>query len=262
MIVSTILLVPACFQVRYDPDTGVCEEDLSYMENDNGDDAFLKFWIFYGYVWFFTMYIIPIGCLVVMYAEVVLELKRTQRTLGEILDKRSSHVLDTADRQVTQMAITIGIVFIISLSWDAFYCLLGFTGVTYYEFNSLLQTTGVFLATVDSCATPFIYVFTMSKFRDGVKETFFGNFMRCREISCWLRCDNTNENNERTDIPISLNHLGQCNAPVPEAKTELQRILEYQEIFNSTSSNSPSSRYATAKANNSGVENKSFDINC
>ena len=246
-IVSTILLVPCCFTVRYDPDTGVCKEDSSYIDNDNGDDGFLKFLIFYGYVWFFTMYIIPIGCLAVMYAEVVLKLKRTQRTLGEILDKRSSLVLDTADRQLTQMAITIGIVFIISLSWDAFYCLLGFTGVTSYEFNSLLQITGVFLATVDSCATPFIYVFTMSKFRAGVKETFFGDFMRCREISCCLRCDNTNENNERIDTPISPNQFGACQMPVPEAQTELQRILEYQETF---------------KANNSGIENKSFDSNC
>ena len=254
-IVSAILLVPACFQVRYDPVTGVCEEDLSFMENDNGDNGLLKFWIFYGYVWFFTMYIIPIGCLVAMYAEVVLELKRTQRTLGEILDKRSSHVLDTADRQVTQMAITIGIIFIISLSWDAFYCLLGFTGVTSYEFNSLLQTTGVFLATMDSCATPFIYLFTMSEFRAGVKETFFGNFMRCREIPCCFRYNSPNENNDRTDTPIPL-------IPIEPMDDPGIFLAINNPIFNSTSSNDTSSKYTTAKENNSGIENKSFDSNC
>ena len=153
------------------------------------------------------------------------------------------------------MAITIGVVFIISLSWDAFYCLLGFTGVTSYEFNSLFQTTGVFLATVHSCATPFIYVFTMSEFRAGVKETFFGNFMRCREIPCCFRYNSPNENTDRTDTPIPLNPIEPMDDPGIF-------LAINNPIFNLTSSNNTSSTYTTAKANNSGIENKSFDSNC
>ena len=119
-----------------------------------------------------------------MYGEIILYLRRNKQTLRELLDKRSSITLDTTDRQVTQMAITIAIVFILSLSWDAFYCLFGFTGLTPYEFNSTLQTTGVFLATIDSCATPFIYAFTMSKFRADLKATFFGDFTWCPNVLC------------------------------------------------------------------------------
>ena len=277
-VASVFFQIPAYLQVQYDQNTGKCEDWMTISTND---DLFVKFMIFYGYGWFFTMYIVPIGCLIGMYGEIILYLRRNKQTLRELLDKRSSITLDTTDRQVTQMAITIAIVFILSLSWDAFYCLFGFTGLTPYEFNSTLQTTGVFLATIDSCATPFIYAFTMSKFRADLKATFFGDFTWCPNVLC---CFGNCKGPEIT--PPDFLPRDSRNIPSME---ELDRIKEFfnpnNPDFSTESSRRATVRFQTntkmvqymnklkhknnsdesssqTKSNNSGVENRSFDSNC
>ena len=279
-VASVFFQIPAYLQVQYDQNTGKCEDWMTISTND---DTFVKFMILYGYGWFFFMYIIPIGCLIGMYAEIILYLRRNKQTLRQLLDKRSSITLDTTDRQITQMAITIAIVFILSLTWDAFYCLFGFTGVTPYEFNSTLQTTGVFLATIDSCATPFIYSYTMSTFRVDLKATFFGDFTWCPNFLCCFRSSKGPETTQpaltpsdssepRSTTPDWINNPGiflNPNHPdfstesskraAVKFKTNIQLVRKVNKLKHKTDSDVLNSK---TKSNNSGVENRSFDSNC
>ena len=79
--------------------------------------------------------------------------------------------IQNAEEQITKTAVAVSVVFILSLGWDAFYCLLGFTGAIEYQFNKPLQVTGVFLTALASCTTPFIYAYTMPIFRQSLKRT-------------------------------------------------------------------------------------------
>ena len=169
---SFVFLLPACFWVKYEYDekTPKCTTEEHYIDGV-GFENFLKF---YGVLWFLIVYAIPCGCLILLYRQMRLTLHHQHQTFRELIGNSNSMTikLDNANRQITKTAIAQSIAFIIALSWDAFYCLFGFTGVITYEFNKPLQVTGVFLATLHSCATPFIYATTMPIFRKAFKEMF------------------------------------------------------------------------------------------
>ena len=159
-ILSILFMIPSYLQVKYDFNTGGCL-DQYYIDGD----GFKKFMRFYGLGWHLILYAIPIGILITLHTFMKKRLRERQKI-------HRSLVLDSADRQITKTAIAISVVFICSLGWDAFYCSLGFAGLIEYEFNKPLQIIGVFLATFDSCSTPFIYAVSMPLFRSAVKKTF------------------------------------------------------------------------------------------
>ena len=163
---SIIFLIPAYLFVKYDFQTGGCLDQ--YFIDGNG---FRKFMSFYGIFWVLIVYAIPIVTLITLHTIMKLKLRERQKQIIENR-RRQSVVLDIADRQITKTAIIIAIVFICSLGWDAIYCLFGFTGFIQYEFNTPLQITGVFLATFNSCTTPFIFAAAMPLFRSAAKKTF------------------------------------------------------------------------------------------
>ena len=171
-MMSFVFLLPAYFWLKYEHDekTPKCSTEEPYFEGV----AFEKFLQFYGVLWFLIVYAIPVGCLILLYTKMRLTLHQQHQTFRELIGNSNSMTikLDNANRQITKTAIAQSIAFFISLSWDAFYCLLGFTGAIPYEFNKPLQVTGVFLATLNSCATPFIYTTTMPIFRKAFKEMF------------------------------------------------------------------------------------------
>ena len=171
-VMSFVFLLPAYFWVKYEYDekTPKCRCDQRYVEGIEFEN-FLKF---YGVLWFLIVYAVPIGCLILLYGKMRLTLHQQHQTFRELLGNSNSMAikLDNANRQITKTAVAQSIAFIISIGWDAFYCLLGFTGAIPYEFNKPLQVTGVFLATLHSCATPFIYATTMPIFRKAFKEMF------------------------------------------------------------------------------------------
>ena len=84
--------------------------------------------------------------------------------------------MQNAEEQITKTAVAVSIVFVISLGWDAFYCLLGFSGAIVYEFNKPLQVTGVFLTALASCTTPFIYAYSIPASKKIAKQHFKRKF--------------------------------------------------------------------------------------
>jgi len=209
--IAVIFLLPAYFQVKYDHCCGKCLNEY-YFDTDE----FAQFFSFYGIFWFITVYAVPIGILVALFIKIKSKLRSTHQTLGEVFEEaemqpiniergmstevnqpmeqqseenannvrvrvsvvsqRRAQNFRQIENQITNSAIAVCIVFVLSLGWDAFYCLLGFTGAIDYDFNKPLQVTGVFLTSLASCATPFIYAFSMPIFR--------------RRLIATLRCAN------------------------------------------------------------------------
>ena len=159
-ILSILLLVPGYLQVRYDD--GECLSEY-YFEGKIMED----FMTGYGIFWFFIAYAIPCALFFVLYGLVLLSIHRRQgdTKLG------SSRVIDKATTQLTKTAITVTIFFIVSLGWDSWFYILGYTGVVEYEFNSPLQKIGVFFSVLNSCANPLIYAASMPIFRESLVNT-------------------------------------------------------------------------------------------
>ena len=170
-LLSIMCLLPAYLQVMYDPNSKKCL-NMYYIQTDD----FYHFMQFYGVFWFFIVYAIPITILIVLYTKIIVQL-RGMYQVSEIFksQEEDNQIYELADRQITKTAIAIAVAFIISIGWDAFYCLLGFTGIIKYEFNKPLQVIGVFLSTLNSCTTPFIFAAFMPIFRKALKETFCWN---------------------------------------------------------------------------------------
>lgn len=207
---SVICLLPAYLQVKYVKyygNSGSCL-DVFYV---NGE-VFRNFMKFYGVFWFLIVYAIPIGFLITLYSKIILKLRqRTKsRRVSALHQQHEPSIIDLAHRQITKTAVAIAIVFVISLSWESFYCLLGFTGLIKYEFNKPLQVTGIFLATFCSCSTPFIYAASMPIFRNSVRKTF----------GCRIETSGVNTNNftahptKDYDIPLQPIHPISETSPI------------------------------------------------
>ena len=188
-LLSMIFLIPAFFQIKYDPPingtmsngtnhmqytTGKCLAGEFYFENK----AFKRFMGFYGIFWLFIVYAIPIALFIFLYSKVIISLRKRKKDIAKRASiggneyNSSNEVLESANQQITRTAIIVTISFFVSLSWDAWYCFFGFPGVIEYEFNSKLQVMGVFLAAFNSCTNPFIYAASMSIFRRSLRNTF------------------------------------------------------------------------------------------
>ena len=183
-ILGFICLIPAFFFVKFEHPCGKFDKCV--------DEPFVDspgFWGFYGVFWFFIVYAIPIVVLLALFTKIKLQLHKNKQSFNELLNANASKPpvgntralrLEMADQQMTKTAIAVAIVFIISLSWDAFYCMLGFTDKIKYEFNKPFQVTGVFLATFDSCCTPFIYAASMPVFRRSLQISFHRQVSRVK----------------------------------------------------------------------------------
>ena len=169
---SVISLAPAYLHLAYDDESGECMNERLFFSLPF--DTFLSFFAIF---WFLILYAIPIAFIIALYTKIILILRKRQQNLMNLMDQRS-RILEIADQQLTRTAIAVAIVFIISLSWDAWFYVLGLVGIVSYDFNSSKQMVGVFLATFSSCANPFIYFATMAIFRKSLQKTF-----RCGSLS-------------------------------------------------------------------------------
>ena len=105
-----------------------------------------------------------------MYSKTLITLRIRQKKFKEANQK--SHVLKVADQQLTRTAIAVAVVFVIALSWDSWFYLLGFCKLVEYNFNTPVQIVGVFFATLNSCANPLIYAAFLPCFRRSLAKTF------------------------------------------------------------------------------------------
>ena len=237
-VLGFVCLVPAFFFVSFENPCGKFDKCVNeYFFKPPG------FWEFYGVFWFFIVYAIPITILLVLFTKIKIQLHRNTQSFNELLNSRASNslvsntralTLEMADRQMTKTAIAVAIVFIISLSWDAFYCMLGFTNKIQYEFNKPFQVTGVFLATFDSCCTPFIYAASMPVFRRSLQTSFRRQVSRVKSAVSSRRRRSTNETRishaSSIDPRMSLTQSSSSAAYVEPRRIPLQMNLEDENV--------------------------------
>ena len=158
-----IAMVPVSFYVTYDHQTGMClnayPDEVKHVRSLDGILSFA------------LIYAIPATLLIGLYTKNILMIRKRQENLGLVMGQRSQ-TLDIADQQMTKTAFAVSVVFIITLGPASFHCILGFTGLVEFEYSNDFQIIEVFLATLDSCVTPFIYILFMPIFKQILKETF------------------------------------------------------------------------------------------
>ena len=119
---------------------------------------------------FFTFYVIPVTCFLVLYGLVVVRMRhrknnsdfqsnRYQASLNLVLRQNSifcfsyfifficnlifiCRVIDTAAAQLTKTAIAVTVIFIITMGYDNCHYVLGYTGILTYKMNSPFQKIG------------------------------------------------------------------------------------------------------------------------
>ena len=73
---------------------------------------------------------------------------------------------------MTRTVIAVAVVFIISISWDAWGSILGYAGLFCYMPHYPASDIGVFMAALNSCANPFIYALFLQPSEEACKERF------------------------------------------------------------------------------------------
>ena len=132
-------------------------------------EAGKQFFAFYGFWLFVSYYSGPTVLLCILYGKVMVTLvkRRDESNLGE------SRLVNSAAQQMTRTAMTVTFIFILSMSWDFWYYLLGRAGLVSYVKNSLLQMIGIWLSSFNSVANPFVYLCLLPAFRKSAISILF-----------------------------------------------------------------------------------------
>ena len=163
-----VMTIPLYFQVRYDRETGQCMRggNQYYFKTD----SFRRFMSVFATFWFFIIYVVPISLFVGLYSKVILTLRR--RVQDQYKTQQCPRILNEANKQITKTGIAVAVVSTICLSWDSWFYLIGYNSVHLeYDFGTHLQHVGVFLAALNSCANPFIYLATLPMFKRSLKRS-------------------------------------------------------------------------------------------
>ena len=162
---NIIVYIPAYLQTKYDEETGEC-----YGKYYFDTKSFAYFMSFIGLLYFGLLYAFPAASFIVIYTKIVITLRRRHKLIKNMC--QPSRIVDNAEQQLTRTAIAVTVVFILSLSWDLWCYLLARFGVMHYEKDTWQSIVGVFLATFNSCANPFIYLGALPIFRQSLEYTF------------------------------------------------------------------------------------------
>ena len=160
-IANLVLICPSFLDVHFN--NGVCLSEY-LIQGPTGEKLFYA----YSLVWFFAVYLLPVTAYVYLYGSVIIALYRRR----ESTDSSRSKVTDSAQAIVTKTAITLTVIFIFAIGFDAWAYVLGYTGVVEYEFGSAKQKVGVFFSVFNSIINPFVYLVLMSPFRVSLRKTF------------------------------------------------------------------------------------------
>ena len=172
---SFVFTFPCYFQTRYDMETGKCLDQYYFQTNQ-----FHNLMAQYGIFWFVMEYVIPTTLFISIYTKVILDLRSHKKNRDEIrcvgsLQRKKQCTLSLADKQLTKTSIFVTIVFVISLGVESWRYFLGRIGIICYEKNTLQLILGVFLASINSCANPFIYSISLPVFKKCLKKMFHLN---------------------------------------------------------------------------------------
>ncbi|ELU10685.1 hypothetical protein CAPTEDRAFT_191049 [Capitella teleta] len=113
-------------------------------------------------------YLIPALTMMLLYSMLGHQLRKRKGNseLGQ------SKTIDRATEQLTKTAVTVTIIFILSVGYDLHYFLLGYNlHIIEYTIGSPVQKVGVFLSNLNSVVNPFVYASLMPIYRKCVIET-------------------------------------------------------------------------------------------
>ncbi|ELU18362.1 hypothetical protein CAPTEDRAFT_185678 [Capitella teleta] len=116
---------------------------------------------------YITTYLIPALTMALLYSLVAHQLRKRK----ENTELGKSKTIDRATDQLTKTAVTVTIIFILSVGYDLHFYLLGYNHVIEYTFGSPEQKVGVFLSNLNSVANPLVYALLMPIYRKCVVET-------------------------------------------------------------------------------------------
>ena len=175
-VVNVIVTIPCVFEIRFEHGACIWE---NFIEGYICKQVFYA----YGLFWFFAEYVLPVIAYVFLYGRIVLTLYRRKKST----DLNRSAVVDAAQAAITKTAI-----FLFAIGFDAWYHVLGNTGVVDYEEDSATVMVAVFLSVVNSCVNPFVYLFLITQFRFMVFKTF----------SCYTKSNGTTTSSESTNTSV------------------------------------------------------------
>ncbi|KAI0219840.1 hypothetical protein LSAT2_028638 [Lamellibrachia satsuma] len=156
-----VTVIPTFFQVRFVDD--ICLSEY-YIQGPIGEKLFYA----NGFIWFFAEYMLPVAAYVYLYGNVVVTLYRKKKLTG----MNCSKAIDAAQSTLTKTAITLTVMFIFAIGYDAWAFLLGSTDVVEYKYGSAKQKVGVFFSIFNSVVNPFIYLALMRPYRLSLKKSF------------------------------------------------------------------------------------------
>ena len=112
------------------------------LENGNCHSEYFfkgsyKLYQAYAYIVFLTQYALPCAAFFILYGSVVLTLRKRAKEPNFA----ESRTITKATKESTKTAIIVTIIFIISLGYDLWYYILGYSGVIEYKLNSPLQVS-------------------------------------------------------------------------------------------------------------------------
>ena len=160
---ALIVVSGTLLQARYS--NGKCTPQL-YSNSTTLKD----FYSVFSFIWCFTFYVVPCITFCILYV-LVLKTLRERKNKRQSTGYAESDVVNKASSGLTKTAITVTIIFVLSMAYDSIYYILGLNGFKAYEVNTPFQKIGVFLATLNSVANPFVYAILMPVFRTSMRRT-------------------------------------------------------------------------------------------
>ena len=132
----------------------------------------LAYTFYYGYSihWLFVAYIIPVALFVILYGRIILQLRRHRKAIASTIE---SQALTKSTVRVTNCAITVTAVFIVTISYHSIYFCAGNVGLVNFDLGGPTQLIGILLTVCNSFANPFMYAMFMPAFRRSLRATIW-----------------------------------------------------------------------------------------
>lgn len=126
-----------------------------------------SFFFAYGIFSFVTYYVLPCAFFFVFYGLVLIGFQKRRNS-----EMASSRIIDKATSELTKTAITVTAIFIISMGFEFWYYMLGYTEVVSYTINSPIQQVALWMTSLNSVANPFVYGLLLPAYRKSLVTTF------------------------------------------------------------------------------------------
>ena len=154
-----LVLTPGILQMMVTP-SGQCM-------NSEMDTEWRKYYFgTYTVVWFVCFYLATVIVTCTLYCLIIKKLRdRNQK-------HQKSKKVQSASLQTTATVVAVTIFYIVFMSYDSIYYLLGFTGIVVYEHNSATQIPALFLVALNSAVNPVIYLVGLPQYRKTFRAIF------------------------------------------------------------------------------------------